>query len=53
MTIESTLVAQFKSKDGEACGPTLALPQSASAKELGVLLNNLLNNVIYFHVFVK
>ncbi|KAJ3358546.1 hypothetical protein GGF32_000324 [Allomyces javanicus] len=39
-----TVLAQFRSKDGEPTGPPLQLPTTTTAKELALVLNQLLAN---------
>ncbi|KAI9099433.1 quinon protein alcohol dehydrogenase-like superfamily [Phlyctochytrium arcticum] len=39
-----TVVAQFKSPEGEPCGPQLNLPANVNPEQLALLINNLLNN---------
>ncbi|KAI8922298.1 WD40-repeat-containing domain protein [Powellomyces hirtus] len=40
----TTVVAQFKSPEGDVCGPPLNLPADATPEQLALLLNNLLQN---------
>jgi len=46
-TTQSTVnvVAQFKSPEGDSCGPPLNLPANIGTSELSILINNLLKNV--------
>lgn len=41
----ATVIAQFKSPEGETCGPPLNLPANVNPEQLALLLNNLLQNV--------
>jgi ribosome assembly protein 4 len=41
----TTVVAQFKSPEGDISGPSLNLPADVNPEQLQLLLNNLLNNV--------
>lgn len=43
--VGSTVVAQFKSPEGDVSGPALNLPANATPEQLELLLNNLLSNV--------
>ncbi|TPX71755.1 hypothetical protein SpCBS45565_g00812 [Spizellomyces sp. 'palustris'] len=42
--VGATVVAQFKSPEGEVCGPPLNLPADVNPEQLALLLNNLLQN---------
>jgi ribosome assembly protein 4 len=41
------VIAQFKTAEGESTGPPLNLPGDATPEQLELLLNQLLNQVIY------
>jgi ribosome assembly protein 4 len=41
----TTVVAQFKSPEGNISGPSVNLPADVTPEQLQLLLNNLLNNV--------
>jgi ribosome assembly protein 4 len=49
MPIGQKVIAQFKTADGESTGPPLQLPGDATPEQLELLLNQLLNQVIYHY----
>ena len=47
MPIGQKVVAQFKTAEGESTGPPLNLPADATPEQLELLLNQLLNQVLF------
>lgn len=49
-TESETVIAQFKTEDGESTGPPLQIPLNASSSQLETLINHLLKNVWFARV---
>ena len=53
-TVSGNVLLQFKASDtGEITGSTIRVPSKTTAKELELLLNQLLNAVCFFYVSVN